>query len=124
MGALAAANVTAARAGYASVTRQRTLAGDAPLVAVAAPAPRPPRSRFPVSSTDSRGNHTGGWSLERPLLGEACSACGVCALFCPEGAIVRDGGHMEIDLRYCKGCGICEVVCPVRGGLAMEGVAA
>ena len=58
------------------------------------------------------------------MLLQACTACAVCALFCPEGAISRNDGSMEIDYLYCKGCGICEVVCPVRNAIGMEEVPA
>jgi pyruvate ferredoxin oxidoreductase gamma subunit len=122
MGALAEANVTAARAGYDSVTRQRTLAGDTAVETAPAPPPRRSAPRFAVSNTDSLRNLTGSWSLERPLVAAACTACGVCALFCPEGAITREDGVMVVDYLYCKGCGICEVVCPVRNAVAMEEV--
>ena len=128
MGAMAEANVLAAREGYARCTRQHTLAGDTPVE----PAPdlgqasgrRQGRPVFAVSTTDSRRNHTGTWSLDRPLLTDACTACALCALFCPEGAIARNDGSMVIDYLYCKGCGICEVVCPVRNAIAMEEVRA
>ena len=77
-----------------------------------------------MSTTDSLRNHTGTWSLDRPLLTDECTACALCALFCPEGAITRTDGSMVIDYLYCKGCGICEVVCPVRNAIAMEEVTA
>lgn len=124
MGSLAAPNVVAAREGFASCARQHVLAGDTPYEAAEASAPRPPLPLFPVSLTDSRGNHTGSWSLERPILAEACTACGVCALFCPESAMRREDGRMLVDYLYCKGCGICEIVCPVRNAIAMEEVPA
>jgi 2-oxoacid:acceptor oxidoreductase gamma subunit (pyruvate/2-ketoisovalerate family)/2-oxoacid:acceptor oxidoreductase delta subunit (pyruvate/2-ketoisovalerate family) len=128
MGAGAQLNVVAAREGYARCTRQRARAGDAPLEAAggngrAAP-PRPSTPLYPVSTADSLANHTGSWSLDRPVLGDECTACAVCALFCPEGAITRRDGRMVIDELYCKGCGICEVVCPVRNALRMEEVLA
>ena len=59
-----------------------------------------------------------------PVFGEACTACAVCALFCPEGVISRRGGEMAVDLLHCKGCGICAAVCPVRDAIAMEEVSA
>ena len=121
MGALAEANIVAARAGYARCTRQHRLAGDAPLEAAHAPTRRD-RAVFPVSAVDSSENHTGSWSDERPVLTDACTACGVCELFCPEGAIARRAGVLSIDVLYCKGCGICEVVCPVRGAIGMREV--
>jgi pyruvate ferredoxin oxidoreductase gamma subunit len=124
LGGKAAANIAAAREGYERCTKQRTLAAD---TAVEAPAPAPlpaSRPRFPVSTTDSSGNHTGTWSLDRPVLGAECTACAICALFCPEGAISRESGSMTIDYLYCKGCGICEVVCPVRNAISMEEVRA
>jgi 2-oxoacid:acceptor oxidoreductase gamma subunit (pyruvate/2-ketoisovalerate family)/2-oxoacid:acceptor oxidoreductase delta subunit (pyruvate/2-ketoisovalerate family) len=128
MGARAAANVAAAREGYARCTRQHRLAGDTPLEP--APVPEQPpaadwgRALFAVSTIDSLGSHTGSWSEERPVLTDECTACALCALFCPEGAIARRDGPMSIDLLYCKGCGICEVVCPVRNAIHMEEVPA
>ena len=128
MGALADLNIRAAREGYTRCTRQHTLTGDTPVE----PAPDGKRaselalgpSLFAVSTTDSLGNQTGSWSEERPVLTEACTACALCALFCPEGVIARANGSMSIDYLYCKGCGICEVVCPVRNAIRMEEVAA
>ena len=77
---------------------------------------------MPSSTTDTRGIATGTWSAERPSFLDACTACGVCALFCPEGAISRTGETMVLDLLHCKGCGICEDVCPVRNALELEEV--
>jgi 2-oxoacid:acceptor oxidoreductase gamma subunit (pyruvate/2-ketoisovalerate family)/2-oxoacid:acceptor oxidoreductase delta subunit (pyruvate/2-ketoisovalerate family) len=125
LGAKAEANLVAAREGYARVRRQRALASDTPLErAGGAPAAPRPAVVFPVSTTDSRALQTGSWSLDRPVLGDACTACALCALFCPEGAISRDGEAMVVDYLYCKGCGICEVVCPVKDAVAMEAVGA
>jgi 2-oxoacid:acceptor oxidoreductase gamma subunit (pyruvate/2-ketoisovalerate family)/2-oxoacid:acceptor oxidoreductase delta subunit (pyruvate/2-ketoisovalerate family) len=128
MGAMAEANIAAAREGYARCTRQRAAAGDAPVE----PAPgrgraserRPGPPLFATSTTDSLAHHTGTWSLDRPVLTDECTACALCALFCPEGAISRTDGSMVFDYLYCKGCGICEVVCPVRNAIAMEEVTA
>ena len=121
MGPLAGANVLAARAGYERCTRQRRLAGDRAVESASAPGPTRRRpALFPISLTDSLANHTGTWSIERPVLTAECTACALCALFCPEGVITRSDGSMAIDYDYCKGCGICEVVCPVKNAITME----
>jgi pyruvate ferredoxin oxidoreductase gamma subunit len=125
MGTKAVGNILAAGEGYARCTRQHAVSGDTPVEP--APARRGRREStplFPVSTTDSRGMHTGTWSLDRPVLAEECTACAVCALFCPEGAISKSDGSIVVDYLYCKGCGICEVVCPVRNAIAMEAVSA
>jgi 2-oxoacid:acceptor oxidoreductase gamma subunit (pyruvate/2-ketoisovalerate family)/2-oxoacid:acceptor oxidoreductase delta subunit (pyruvate/2-ketoisovalerate family) len=122
LGALADANIEAAKAGYDRCVVQRRLAGDAAIERVLSGPARRARSTFPVSSTDSLANHTGSWSLDRPVLTAACTSCAVCALFCPEGVITRPNGSVAIDLDYCKGCGICAVVCPVRNAIHMEAV--
>jgi 2-oxoacid:acceptor oxidoreductase gamma subunit (pyruvate/2-ketoisovalerate family)/2-oxoacid:acceptor oxidoreductase delta subunit (pyruvate/2-ketoisovalerate family) len=124
--AAAELNVAAARAGYDRCTVQHARATDVALEEVWALAPAAPRPHetplFPVSTADSAAIRTGTWSLERPVLTDACNACAVCVVFCPEGAIARTQGRIAIDEAHCKGCGICEVVCPVRNALAMEEV--
>ena len=125
MGANAPANILAARQGYDRCTKQHVVSADTPVDS--APASRGHRDSpplFAVSTMDSRGNHTGTWSLDRPVLTDECTGCAVCALFCPEGAISRNDGSIVVDYLYCKGCGICEVVCPVRNAIAMEEVSA
>jgi pyruvate ferredoxin oxidoreductase gamma subunit len=120
-------NIAAAGQGFAGCTRQHVLAGDTPVERLSGAAQRRRsecRPAFAVSTTDSRGNHTGTWSSDRPRLTDACTACALCALFCPEGAISREGGSMVFDYLYCKGCGICEAVCPVRHAITMDEVAA
>jgi 2-oxoacid:acceptor oxidoreductase gamma subunit (pyruvate/2-ketoisovalerate family)/2-oxoacid:acceptor oxidoreductase delta subunit (pyruvate/2-ketoisovalerate family) len=125
LGAAAGANVVAAREGYARCTRQRPRPADLPLEAVGPPdAARPATPLYCVSTTDTLGNHTGSWSTERPVLTDACTACGLCALFCPDGAMARLDGAMVVDELYCKGCGICVDVCPVRDAVRMEEVRA
>jgi 2-oxoacid:acceptor oxidoreductase gamma subunit (pyruvate/2-ketoisovalerate family)/2-oxoacid:acceptor oxidoreductase delta subunit (pyruvate/2-ketoisovalerate family) len=128
MSAMSEANTLAAREGYARCAKQHAVAGDTPVASspglAHASGPRRSPPLFPVSTTDSLGNHTGTWSLDRPVVTDECTACAVCELFCPEGAISRSDGSIVIDYLYCKGCGICEVVCPVRNAIAMEEVTA
>jgi pyruvate ferredoxin oxidoreductase delta subunit len=124
MGERAGANVAAAREGYARCVRQRATATDVPVEVSHETARRRARLVFPISRTDSLLNHTGSWSEDRPVLTSECTACALCALFCPEGAIARRNGAMVVDYLYCKGCGICEVVCPVRNAVHMEEVKA
>jgi pyruvate ferredoxin oxidoreductase gamma subunit len=125
MGAGAAErNVLAARDGHERVSVQHSAPHDTPLETARAAPASTVRPEFAVSTTTSLANPTGGWSLERPAVLDACSACAVCALFCPEGAMHRVDRRLEIDLAHCKGCGICVVVCPVRNAIAMAEVPA
>ena len=124
LGAHAAANIAAARDGYARCTKQHGLKGDTPIEAPAALGSASVLPPFAISTTDSRLNRTGAWAIEQPVLTDACTACALCALFCPEGAISRHDGSMVVDTFYCKGCGICEIVCPVRDAISLQEVAA
>ncbi|MCL2028815.1 MAG: 4Fe-4S binding protein [Deltaproteobacteria bacterium] len=59
---------------------------------------------------------TGDWRSARPVLNrEACTYCGLCYIYCPEG-IYQDMGPQEKyykpDMDYCKGCGVCAQECP------------
>ncbi len=67
----------------------------------------------PVGVTFSAAK-TGSWRVERPVFdSEKCSACGLCAKYCPAGlAKVNKTDHqVTFDMEYCKGCGICMSVC-------------
>ena len=103
MGARADANIAAAREGYARCTRQHALAGDTPYRARAgAPAararPSSPSARpTRCATTPAPGRSSG------PLLRDACTACALCALFCPEGAITRTDGTMVDRLPLLQG---------------------
>ncbi len=48
--------------------------------------------------------------------GDKCSACGLCARFCPTGALkmVADESHfvLALLLAACIDCGICALICP------------
>lgn len=43
-----------------------------------------------------------------------CKQCGICAHFCPKGAIAYDGRGLPvlIEPAACTSCGLCEDMCP------------
>jgi pyruvate ferredoxin oxidoreductase delta subunit len=74
-------------------------------------APAKGRERLAISKPKKGASgKTGGWRTFRPVIEpDKCSKCGLCSLYCPEGAISDD---LEIDYDFCKGCGICAEECP------------
>ncbi|MCQ5363174.1 MAG: 4Fe-4S binding protein [Candidatus Methanomethylicia archaeon] len=56
------------------------------------------------------------WRTFRPVFDKKkCTKCGMCWIFCPEGAIkINDDGTYDVNLSYCKGCGICQKACAVK----------
>lgn len=49
-----------------------------------------------------------------------CQRCGLCWIFCPEGAINKtERKEYEIDYTFCTGCLICEQICPFK---AIKGI--
>ncbi|MDD2336951.1 MAG: 2-oxoacid:acceptor oxidoreductase family protein [Geobacteraceae bacterium] len=58
---------------------------------------------------------TGLWRTERPVLqADLCKRCSLCAIYCPENAIILDQeGLPRIDYEHCKGCLLCVEQCPV-----------
>ena len=43
---------------------------------------------------------------------DLCGACGLCAEYCPFGAISLDNGYAAVDEAACLGCGVCLSKCP------------
>jgi 2-oxoacid:acceptor oxidoreductase delta subunit (pyruvate/2-ketoisovalerate family) len=71
---------------------------------------------YAVTITDTK---TGAWRLNRPVVSEKCTACGICAKFCPP-QIIKIEDRAIIDYEYCKGCGICDSVCPFKAIAMVE----
>ena len=66
-------------------------------------------------------NDNDGWRTRTPGLDPtACIRCGLCFLYCPEGAIAKTPeGLPTIAAQWCKGCGLCAAECP-KDALTME----
>lgn len=70
-----------------------------------------------------------GWRSQRPVIdAAACTACGQCILYCPDGCLYSacepgangapQGPAIAVDQDFCKGCGICAKLCRF-GAIAM-----
>jgi len=80
-------------------------------------AKRSPLPRTPLSTpTPEGGSAVSTWGLYQPIIDHnKCSKCGLCWLYCPEGAVKVDGVFLpHVDLVFCKGCGICARECPLK----------
>ena len=66
-----------------------------------------------------------GWRTQYPeVLTDACIACNLCFLFCPDAAIYNnEQGIPQIIDDWCKGCGICAVECPKNAIVMTHAVA-
>lgn len=72
-----------------------------------------------ISFITTEGNETGDWRSQRPLLDQSlCNRCGLCWMYCPDGAIRGEGDSFQIAYTYCKGCGICAQECP-KGAISL-----
>ncbi|MBI4200208.1 MAG: 4Fe-4S binding protein [Chloroflexi bacterium] len=89
----------------------------------------PPGGIIPEAGNSVR-YETGSWRALRPVVDmEKCTHCMICWLFCPDSALLAEGGYFRgFALSHCKGCGICALECPPKcirmvpeGSFAQEG---
>lgn len=53
-----------------------------------------------------------GWREAEPSIEQkSCTGCGICYMYCPDGAISIQEGIAKVDYGFCKGCGICARMC-------------
>ena len=70
--------------------------------------------------SDGPGRESAHEEAQRCFSCGACTACGDCVVYCPEGILKHVGDtSCTIDEDYCKGCGLCVAQCP-RSALAMR----
>jgi pyruvate ferredoxin oxidoreductase delta subunit len=81
----------------------------------------PPGGIIPEGGTSVQ-YETGGWRAYRPKLDrEKCNNCLLCWMFCPDSAILTQGGKLvDFDWKHCKGCGVCSEVCPISAITMIE----
>ena len=58
-------------------------------------------------------NGTNGKKYVSTVNEELCSACGICEIVCPHGAIILNG-EAKVDSAFCQGCGLCMAACPAH----------
>ena len=69
--------------------------------------------------SDDPGRETACEEAQRCFSCGACTGCGDCVVYCPEGILRHVGTtDCDVDEDYCKGCGLCAAQCP-RSALAM-----
>jgi Pyruvate/2-oxoacid:ferredoxin oxidoreductase delta subunit len=69
--------------------------------------------------SDDPGRETACEEAQRCFSCGACTGCGDCVVYCPEGILTHVGStDCDVDEDYCKGCGLCAAQCP-RSALAM-----
>jgi len=59
------------------------------------------------------------WREQHPVIGESCTGCLECTLYCPEGALAQQRDKVAVTQELCNGCGTCAMECPA-GAVAME----
>lgn len=65
--------------------------------------------------TEVQSEETGSWRTFKPVIKKGvCTKCGLCAMLCPDGVILKTKDGFEIDYVFCKGCGVCATECPVK----------
>lgn len=80
---------------------------------------RPVSAWLPAEYTREYIADAGSYRFGRPEIEhDLCNLCGLCWVFCPEGAISREG-KISVDLEDCRGCGICAFECP-RGAIELR----
>jgi len=75
-------------------------------------------SDYPVATVYEAGHlvtKNAGWRTVRPVIDtDKCSGCFQCYMYCPDGAVFKEGKSVSVDYDFCKGCGICAKTCKLN----------